>query len=186
MSSGSAESEFKEGTPFEGMLAALRPAASRLDRERTMFLAGEARGKRQAGRGVFWPAFSCVLMVVAVVESGVLAGRLIMPGERSERVAGPLPLPSSMPGTFADEGQAGLAARDGSAAGVESALRDRRGTGLTVQERLSWQVMRYGLDGLPPVRRVQGDGESVSGANVTRGAMMQREVGLLLGTGGTT
>jgi hypothetical protein len=121
----------------EAALGSLSPARSRLDRDRTFYRAGMAASRRLVAARRLWPALAAGLSVVALGQTVRLAIR--PPTEVVERIvfvsaraAGPVPAAVPEP-----EASPSRPDRDG-------------GTGRTAYERLESQVLRYGLDGLPP------------------------------------
>lgn len=118
-------------------LRSIAPARSRLDRDRVMFLAGQASRPAPRGRR-FWPAAAACLGLIASAEAALLAHRpeprvvekivvvrepaAPIPGaDEVDRVPEPLPV----------------------LAGIDPSL------GRSARDRMAGQVLRYGLDGLP-------------------------------------
>ena len=118
-------------------LMAITPARSRLDRDRVMFLAGQASRPASGGRR-FWHAAAACLGLIASAEAALLAHR---PAPRVvEKIvvvrepAAPIPevgevdrVPDPFP-VLAE---------------IDISL------GRSARERMAAQVLRYGLDGLP-------------------------------------
>ena len=122
---------------IEAALGSLAPARGRLDRDRIMFLAGQASvGRRSSGRRA-WIAAAAGLALIASVEAALLARR--PSPEVVERVVhvrepiAPRPDPAE--------------ARDPRP--VADPPGRLIGLGQTAHERMAGQVLRYGLDGLP-------------------------------------
>jgi hypothetical protein len=126
---------------IESALGSLAPARARLDRDRVMFLAGQAsaRPRRAISSRLGWPAIAAGLGLVAAGEAALLAHRPPLTPNVVERVvvvrepvpAGPMPV------------------RD--PAGPPAApLSEPAALGRTAYDRLALQVARYGLDALPP------------------------------------
>jgi hypothetical protein len=122
---------------LESALGSLVPARSRIDRDVIMFGAGEASAMTRRHRGGrSWRAAAAGLALVALGEGALLARR---PPERvvEELVVVHVPAPAAVPAVPAAEEPAPRPA------GSLPAL------GHTAYERLTAQVLRCGLDGLP-------------------------------------
>ncbi|HEX8203766.1 MAG TPA: hypothetical protein VF590_25035 [Isosphaeraceae bacterium] len=126
-------------------LAGLAPARSRLDRDRTIYRAGQAAARPAVPTRGPWPALAAVLALVALGQAVRPANR--PPAEVVERIVlvpapavDPIPAIASVP----EPEPAPVVA-------LAPPRADRgAGTGRTAYERLAGQVLRYGLDGLPP------------------------------------
>ena len=59
----------------ESALGALKPSPSRIDRDRVMFLAGQAAARRRTAGQWAWVAVAAGLGLVSLVEAGMLARR---------------------------------------------------------------------------------------------------------------
>ncbi|MDR3639667.1 MAG: hypothetical protein P4L84_38055 [Isosphaeraceae bacterium] len=128
-----------ELSALENALGALAPAKSRIDRDRVMFLAGQAAARPPILGRRAWMAIAASLGIVALGEAGLLAlhtapktlEKIVVVREPAIVPPSPqinVPRPESLPADSAD--------------GATS-------LGRTAYERLAGQVLRYGLDGLP-------------------------------------
>jgi hypothetical protein len=121
---------------MEAALAALAPARSRVDRDRVMFAAGRAAARARTGRGV-WMALAASFGIVALAEAAFIARRPAVVTERVVVITTPGgPVPRTAPTDSAAD-------RPGVTAEALPPL------ARTDYERLSDQILRYGLDGLP-------------------------------------
>ncbi len=156
------DSEMNE---LETALGALVPANSQIDRDRVMFLAGEASFRRLVVQRRWWMAIAASLGVVALGEAGVLAFRppvrIVEKVVVRENPVAPTPVQVVAPRTETPP-----------PARVDFALSLDR----TAYERLAGQVLRYGLDGLPtsPVPRAS-DVDSMP-AHVSRLQLLHDEL----------
>jgi hypothetical protein len=147
---------------IEASLGSLVPVRSRIDRDRVMFRAGQASARPSTWGPRAWKVIAATLALVAGGEAALLASR------SSERIvekvvgvrepAGATDLlkavQNSAPDPF-DEREmlpAGAVLSSEPSVTQASAPRPNRGAaslGDSAYERLTWQVLRYGLDGLP-------------------------------------
>jgi hypothetical protein len=120
---------------LEQSLRALRPA-SRLDRDRTLFRAGQTARHPQPRWRLAWPALAATFALVIVGQGVLLARR---PTE-VQIVYVNVPAPPTPP-------------KDQLPTAVAQSDSPRRHwldePGPTRTDRLSWQLIRYGLDALP-------------------------------------
>jgi hypothetical protein len=160
---------------IEAALGSLVPARSRIDRDLVMFRAGQASVRpSRTGLGA-WNAIAASLALVAFGEGVLLARR--PPPQIVERVVVirepttvPAPLPVvPPPETRVAEAQESLP--------IERSL----SLGQTAYERLTSQVLRYGLDGLPVSPTVASSASEPWPA--TSGQMLQEELRRLLDPG---
>jgi hypothetical protein len=127
---------------IEAALGSLIPARSRVDRDRVMFRAGQASIRRPPSSGRrAWMAIAASLALVASGEGILLARR--PPPEVVERIV-VVREPANLP----------IVPHDGRVVSSDQAsvpIRPARslGLGATAHERMTDQVLRYGLDGLP-------------------------------------
>jgi hypothetical protein len=161
-----------ELTAIEGVLGSLVPARSRIDRDLVMFRAGQAsvRSSRLGRWG--WHTIAASLAMIALGEGVLLARRppprIVVVVREPETVPAPVvPVPeqsvAEAPGTVPTEYP--------------------RSLGQTDYERLTAQVLRYGLDGLPAYRPVASSA-SVSGPRpASAGQMLQSELSKLTDLG---
>jgi len=156
---------------IEAALGSLVPARSRIDRDHVMFRAGQASVRTSRSGQRAWTAVAASLALVALGEGMLLAHRpqgQIVKEEVviREPAATPIESPSErivaeIPEPFANERSISL--------------------GETAYERLTSQVLRYGLDGLPVSRTVVS---SPSGPGpASSGQMLQEELRKLLDPG---
>jgi hypothetical protein len=120
-------------TGIEAALSALAPASSRIDRDVVMFRAGQAASRPVPRSRRGWMAATACFALVAAGEAALLARR---PGPTPvERAVvfyePPAPAPAPAP------------QRETTPAEPASVMEP------TAYQRLTWQVLRYGLDGLP-------------------------------------
>ena len=155
-----------EMNAIEAALGALVPARSRIDRDLVMFRAGQAsvRPSRTGLRA--WNAIAASLALVALGEGVLLAHRL--PPQIVERVVvirEPAPALAAV-----------VPPIEQSVAEVPESLPIERSLSLgqTAYERLTSQVLRYGLDGLPVSPTVASPGSGPWPA--TSGQMLQEEL----------
>jgi hypothetical protein len=128
----------EEMTSLAEALGALAPARPPIDRDRLMYDAGRAEGRRQARARRGWPAMAAGLAVVAAGEGALLVRR--PPPRVIERVVvirEPARQDPRSPAVLAAPGP------DRPRSG------DFPGLGWTARDRLADQVIRYGLNGLP-------------------------------------
>lgn len=137
------ESPDNELNAIESALAGLVPVRTRLDRDYVMFQAGQAALRTsQAGRRI-WMALAASLGIIAVGE-GVLLAHRPSPGvvEKIVVVREPAQAPVDAPTSSGMDTSAPRLASSYPSSGP-------LGMGQTPSNRLAWQVLRYGLDGLP-------------------------------------
>ncbi len=156
-------------------LGALTPASARLDRDALMFRAGQwATGRRSRTGRFAWPAVAASLAMVALGEGALLA---IQPGARVvERIVvvhvpAPVPPPVPMPEVAAPVASIPFQT-------YPLALNE------TPAGRLAGQLLRYGLDGLPPSPTASGHGEVARSSPATSGRMLDDELRRLRDFGG--
>jgi hypothetical protein len=118
-------------TEVEAALKSLAPAPNRVDRDLVMYRAGQASARTASQGRRAWMATAAGLALLATVEAALLACR---PGPTVvERVVlVHEPAPAAAP-------RSDIAATTEPLVGMEP----------TAYQRLTWQVSRYGLDGLP-------------------------------------
>ena len=141
------ESEDQAGlSDLETALAALAPVRGRLDRDRLMYEAGRASARPSPRK---WMAVAASLALVAAGEGALLAlrpeGRVV---ERVVVVREPAGPPEVRPVEVAEV--------------VEAPAPRPLEVGPTDRDRLAWQVLRYGLDGLPTSRASATSGPAPS------------------------
>jgi hypothetical protein len=132
-------------TTLENALAGLAPLPAALDRDRVMFRAGQASIRR----GWAWPAATAILGLVAAGLGGVLAlWRAPAPMERVVyvKVKVPVPQPPS-------PRRAPAALRTVGSAAPETVEPSPSRNGYL---QLQYQVLRWGLDGLPSLPPARG------------------------------
>jgi hypothetical protein len=123
-------------------LEALAPARSRIDRDRLMFQAGQARALRgQRGRSPLI-VLTALLGLTTLGEAALLARRPA-PRVAEARVANEKPLPVAIVASRPAAPRAAPPSMSARSLGSSFAL------GQTAHERLAGQVLRYGLDALP-------------------------------------
>lgn len=140
----SSESEAEPNlSEIEAALGALVPTRGRLDRDRVMYQAGRTSACRGSGMGASraWMAVAASLGLVAMGEGALLARR---PPERVVERVVVVREPASVPPTSARASDLPLDRPS------DPPLPDSRpDPGPRAHDRLAWQVLRYGLDGLP-------------------------------------
>ncbi|MFO0954801.1 MAG: hypothetical protein U0835_27295 [Isosphaeraceae bacterium] len=118
----------------ESLLGSLAPSKSGIDRDRVMFLAGRASARPAPQRG--WKALAAGLALLASGEAALLArGREPQVIERLVVVREPAAPAAETPLAVAP---------------IPPPPDDALAFGATAHARLAGQVIRYGLDGLPP------------------------------------
>ncbi len=126
----------------EAALGSLAPARSRIDRDLVMFRAGQASARRASSGRRPWMAAAAGLASVALGEAAFMARRpppVVV--ERVVVVREPAPAPAALSN-----------AESVAQTPMPAAWRPSEGSpglGESAYERLSSQVIRYGLDGLP-------------------------------------
>ncbi len=148
------DKKINERQELEHALALLRPAASSLDRDRFLFLAGRASAEGSSPAHVprwMWPAATClsslaavVLLVLLVMRTGPEANR----AQRSKLVGTNRLFPRSHPSPW----KATLRRTSRSPRSHVSRRRRRRRPGLWRRSnypRLRSFVLAYGIDALP-------------------------------------
>lgn len=129
---------------LENALKSLAPSRPQVDRDAIMFRAG----RESARRGRRWMAAAASLAAVALGEAALLANRpapQVVERIVVVRTAPPAPV---------------LIPEKPHEAPVATVHRPTFGPGQTAHDRLTWQVLRYGLDGLPaPVKSAWTDRE---------------------------
>ncbi len=156
---------------IEAALGSLVPARSQIDRDLVMFRAGQAsvRAARSGQRA--WTAVAASLALVALGEGALLANRPT-PQIVKEVVVihEPAPAPIKPPS-------------EQNVAEMPESLTNVRylSLGETAYERLTAQVLRYGLDGLPASPAVASPASGPGPAS--SGQMLQEELRRLLNTG---
>lgn len=168
-------SQDPELNAIEAALGSLVPAKSRIDRDRVMFLAGQAVARRSSSGGRGWFAIAASLALVALVEAGMLARQPSR--EIIERVV-VVPAPdtsrnSSIVKHVEDEPAAGLESR---ISGSDFALAS------SSHDRLAFQILRYGLDGLTALPTTSWDVAGPSPAPSHQ--LLQEELRKILDSGG--
>jgi hypothetical protein len=160
---------------IEATLGSLVPARSRIDRDLVMFRAGQAslRSSRLGPRA--WNAIAASLAIVALGEGVLLANRPPPQIVKEvvvirEPVTAPAPLSVVQP-------------LEQSVVEVPQSLPIERSLSLgpTAYERLTSQVLRYGLDGLPVSPTVASSPSEPW--PTTSGQMLQEELRRLLDPG---
>lgn len=130
---------------LESALGSLTPARSRLDRDRTMFRAGQAAAtatKPPTAARSRWAKLAAASFAAIALGEAVLLARRPEP-EVIEKI---IVTRESAPAINSPDGFAEAPAPIAPALPpVEEPFR----SGRTPRERLTWQVLRYGLDGLP-------------------------------------
>ena len=156
-------------------LGSLEPARSRIDRDLVMFRAGQASVRPSRLRRRAWNVIAASLALVALGEGVLLAHRPPPQIVKEvvvvrEPVTAPAPLPVVPP-------------VEHSVAEVPESLPIERSLSLgeTAQERLTSQVLRYGLDGLPASPTVASSPSEPW--PTTSGQMLQEELRRLLDPG---
>lgn len=133
---------------LETALAALAPVRGRLDRDRLMYEAGRAAARPSPRK---WMAVAASLALVATGEGALLAlrpeGRVV---ERVVVVREPAEPPKVRPVAVAV------------AVEMEAPAARPWEVGPGGRDRLAWQVLRYGLDGLPTSRASATSGPAPS------------------------
>lgn len=119
----------------EAALRSLVPTRSSIDRDRILFAAGQASIRRTSAHRA-WMAVAASLALLAAGE-GVLLAHRPEPRMVERVVIVRVPAPSPEPAPK-------LAEVRPPAAPLEA--------GPTARDRLAWQILRYGLDGLPAAR----------------------------------
>ena len=152
-------------TAIEAALGSLAPSKSRINRDRLMFEAGRASVRPSTAGRRGWVAVAASLALVASGEGVMLARRpapevverIVVVREPAIPPALAVPEPAPRP--------TGLAFDFGS----------------SPHDRLAGQILRYGLDGLPPSGR-PGRGEPVPIASASR-RVLQEELRKALNLG---
>ena len=127
---------------LEAALESLTPARSAHHRDRIMFRAGQAAARAQAGRHRrLWMAVAATFAVVAAGEGAFIAGR--SPSTVERIVVRQVPVLAPVVPPFEP-----IAIQPG-VRPSEAADEPLPALGRTDYERLTGQVLRYGLDGLP-------------------------------------
>ena len=159
-----------ELNPIEAALRSLVPARGRIDRDRVLFRAGQAAVRSPSFGRRGWMAIAASLALIALAEAAALAHR--PPFRIVERVvvvpapAAPPPERAAVPAQEAPEARP---------------LGDSFGPGPTASDRLAWQVLRYGLDGLPaPPAAAGATGEPWPASSRRR---LQEELRIVLNPG---
>jgi hypothetical protein len=133
--------EFEEGeelASIERALQALEPAACRIDRDRVLYRAGQASVRRHA---TAWRAVAASLMIVCAAEGALLARKPSPPRTQMIQVAATKPTLAAKPVDPIEPERSGTAQ-----AGL---MTDTLALGPTDHQRLTQQLVRYGLDALP-------------------------------------
>jgi len=133
---------------LESALKSLAPRRSRLDRDSLIFRAGQASVPARPPR--FWIATAAGLAALALGEGAMLANRP-EPTVVERIVVVQAPAPPIEPEKPPEIAQAPA---------PQSPPRPRPmiGPGQSAYDRLTWQVLRYGLDGLPaPIKSAWTD-----------------------------
>jgi hypothetical protein len=153
---------------IEAALGSLVPARSAIDRDRVMFRAGQASVRSSRLRLRTWNLVAASLAFVAVCEGILLAHRppprtVVVVREPARAPINPLPQPGpdEVPVPLPSERSFSL--------------------GQTASGRLAAQVLRYGLDGLPP--SPTGAAPASGPWPPSAGQMLQEEVRRLLDPG---
>lgn len=130
---------------FEASLKSLVPARSRSDRDALIFRAGQAAAPARHSR--FWIATAASLAAVALGEGALLANRPA-PGVVEKIVVVQAPVPAPVPAIEPEKPR-----EEPPVPAPLPPANPQFGPGRTAYDRLTWQVLRYGLDGLPaPVK----------------------------------
>jgi hypothetical protein len=158
---------------IEAALGSLVPARSRIDRDLVMFRAGQA-SVRPSRRGLWARNAIAASFAFVALGEGVLLSHRPPPRIVKEVVVVREPAPTSAPVSVAPP-------LEQKVADVPESLPIERSLSLgqTAYERLTSQVLRYGLDGLPASPTVASPG---SGAT-SSGQMLQEELRRLLDPG---
>ena len=157
----------------ESALGALKPSPSRIDRDRVMFLAGQAAARRRSIGYRTWVAVAASLGLVSLVEAGMLARR----PEVVERVVY-VTRPDISPDTAPPDRL--MAERDVPTeprrSGGDFALAKRTHDALTAQ------LLRDGLDALPALPTSSWGGHGPS--PVSSHQLLKEELRKMLDPGG--
>jgi hypothetical protein len=156
---------------IESALGSLVPARSRVDRDLVMFRAGQASVRRSRSGPRAWNAIAASLAIIALGEGVLLAYRppprivekvvVVREPARALIVQPPEPGVAEVPESLSIENSLSL--------------------GQTDYERLTAQVLRYGLDGLPASPMVASPASGPWPAS--SGQMLQEELRKLLDPG---
>jgi hypothetical protein len=127
---------------IESALASLVPAQSRMDRDQVMFRAGQAAARRSSSERRFWMALAASFGLIAAGEAAFLSQRpapriverIVVVHEPVKSMIAPNPQPKPTEPRNPPPSSSG----------------ELFGLAQTPRERLVEQVLRYGLDGLPP------------------------------------
>ena len=137
------EPEFgQEVSEIEAALGSLAPARGRLDRDLVMFRAGQASGRSNAPAHRAWIA-ACLALSVVVGGQGLLLARRPSPVRPEPSIIARQPSTPKSTVPPVAIAQVAEARPPGRPEGPTS------GPGPGSHDRLAWQVLRYGLDGLP-------------------------------------
>ncbi len=160
-----------ELTAIEAALGSLVPARSQIDRDLVMFRAGQASVRPSRSGHRAWTAFAASLAIVALGEGVMLAHR--PPPQIVKEVVvirEPAPIPIKPP---SEQNVAKLP--------VSLPIERSLSLGQTAYERLTAQVLRYGLDGLPSSSSMASPASRPWPAS--SGQMLQEELRRLLKPG---
>jgi hypothetical protein len=131
---------------LESALGALQPA-SRLDRDRTLFRAGQATARQPAQHWRHaWPALAASLALIALGQSVLLARR---PAHETQFVYVPAPSAPTPTLPTPNDAPTALAQTPPVRSPSPPPRRWLDEPGPTPADRLRWQLIRYGLDVLP-------------------------------------
>lgn len=156
---------------IEAALGSLAPARSRIDRDLVMFRAGQA-SVRPSRTGLWYRNAIAASFALIALGEGVLLAHRPPPRIVKEVVVIREPAPASVPVVPPVEQ---------SVAKVPESLPNERSLSLgqTAYERLTSQVFRYGLDGLPASPTVASPGSGPTSS----GQMLHEELRRLLDPG---
>jgi hypothetical protein len=145
------QKKMNEGLPaFEAALASLSPAASAIDRDRLMYLAGQAVGVKSPQRRFvakwLWPCATAASVLLAVTLTGVMLGRGPQIVEKIVYV--PAEAPAIQPGTPTSPKKIDKAPR-----------RTKRIRGDYLQLRR--MVVAQGVDALPKLKQKPTSGAKI-------------------------
>ena len=133
---------------LESALGALRPV-SRLDRDRTLFRAGEAQAATSTPRPKArwgWPALAASLALIAIGQGLLLARRPVREIQLVYVPAAAAPAPPRS-GQKNDDAPTARAVTPPAPGSPVRRWLDEPGP--TSADRLTWQLVRFGLDALP-------------------------------------
>ena len=159
-----------ELSEIEAALGSLVPSRSRVDRDRVMYQAGRASSRPAPSGRRPWIAVAASLGLVALGEAALLARA---PSERVVFVREPAPSPA---GPALEVASVRPPASGPRPPGPSPDL------GPGAHNRLAWQVLRYGLDGLPAPSPSAGGGDLAPWPAPSR-RILREEIGKVLDLG---